>query len=363
MMKISGLWTLLGRGVVILAAGWSGWAVWKNLQDYPRTDDAEVRANLVGVAPQVGGSIVRFYVVDNQVVKRGDRLFEIDARPYEAEANRARAKLENVRLEVRGLEEEVKAAEATLRVREARASYTASHYERLKPLLKGNFTSADRVELAGSEAESASAMVREGEAAVGRARSKLGIFEGRNTLIAEAEASLGDAELKLSYCKVFAPCDGPVTNLQTAAGAYVAAGQALFSIVDLSEWYVLANFRETDLGRIAPGQRVKVFLMADRDTPFVGTVQGIARAVYPLATPSRVVAGGEGILSRIEPTIDFVQLAQRFPVRVVIEGGAGKSFRMGGKAAVIVDVRAKREADGWIQNQPGKGFTSPLRDE
>ena len=76
-----------------------------------------------------------------------------------------------------------------------------------------------------------------------------------------------------------------------------------------------------------------------------------------------MVAGGEGILSRIEPTIDFVQLAQRFPVRVVIEGGAGKSFRMGGKAAVIVDVRAKREADGWIQNQPGKGFTSPLRDE
>jgi multidrug efflux system membrane fusion protein len=356
-MKTSGIFLL--RLAILVAAAVAAFAVWRNLVDFPRTEDAGVRANVAGVAPQVGGSIVRLHVVDNQPVRRGDPLFDLDSRPYEAEAARARAALELVRLDVRALQDEIAAAEATLRERIARAEYAASHFDRLKPLLTGNFTSADRVQRAQSDAESAAALVREGEAAVARARNKLGEFEGRNTRIEEAEATLRDAELRVSYCRVYAPCDGHVTNLQIAPGTYAAAGEQIFSIVDSSVWFVLANFRETDLARIRPGQRAKVWLMSQRGRPLNGVVQGVARAVYPLATASRATPGGEGIFSRVEPTFDFVQLAQRFPVRIIVEGGEVEALRMGGKAAVVVDTRGEPDPALLRSLQTGGAFTPP----
>ncbi|MEI6032725.1 MAG: HlyD family secretion protein [Verrucomicrobiae bacterium] len=360
-MKPSRTAVFLARAAVLLLAVTGAWATWQNLLKFPRTEDAEVRANVAGVAPQVGGSIVRLHVVDNQPVKRGDLLFEIDARPYEAEAARARARLELVRLDVRALEDEIAAAAAALRDRAARAEYAASHYERLKPLLAGNFTSADRVQRAKSEAESAEAMVREAEAAAARARNKLGELDGRNSRIDEAKAALRDAELRASYCKVYAPCNGHVTNLQIAPGTYAGAGAQVFSIVDSSAWFILANFRETDLSRIRAGQRVKVYLMSRRGAPLAGTVQGIARAVYPLATASRAAPAGEGVFSRVEPTFDFVQLAQRFPVRILLEGGEIDSLRMGGKAAVIVDTRSTPGLESLRRMQPGEEFTPPFQ--
>ena len=129
------IWLL--RLAILAAAGLAMLAVAENLRVFPRTEDAEVRANVVGVAPQVGGTIVRLHVVDNQKVKTGDLLFELDARPYEAEMARAKAQLELVGLEVKALRDDIAAAEATVRDRQARATYTESHYERLKPLLQG----------------------------------------------------------------------------------------------------------------------------------------------------------------------------------------------------------------------------------
>lgn len=333
------------RAAVVVLAVITALGTWRNLASYPRTEDAEVRANVAGVAPQVGGSIVRLHVTDNQKVSRGTLLFEIDPRPYEAEAARARARLELVRLEVKALGDEIASAEAELSGRAASAEYASAHYERLKPLLAGNFASADRVQRARADAETAGAMVREGEAAVERARNKLGEFEGQNTRIAEAMAALNDAELKVSYCRVYAPCSGFVTNLQIAPGTYAAAGEQIFSIVDSSAWFVLANFRETDLEKIQPGQSVNVHLMSDRGVPVAGIVQGISRAVYPLATASRSAPAGEGIFSRVEPTFDFVQLAQRFPVRIMLDGSDSKAFRMGGKAAVTVDTVSTPDLD------------------
>ncbi len=347
------------RTIIVVLAVLAVAAVAHNLSRYPRTEDAEIRANVAGVAPQVGGSIVRLHVSDNQEVRKGDLLFELDARPYEADAARARARLELVRLEVRALGDEISAAEATLRDRAARTAYATAHVERLEPLLKGNYASADRVQRAKSEAESAKALTHEAEAAVARAKNQLGEFEGRNTRIEEAEAALRDAELRVAYCKVYAPCDGQVTDLQIAPGTYAAAGEQVFSLVDSSIWYVLANFRETDLGRIRPGQSATVFLMADRSHPVSGIVQGIARAVYPAGTGSRAAPGGEGILSQVQPTFDFVQLARRFPVRIIIEDKTSASLRMGGRAAVVVDTGSPHDLEKLRSYPQGQAFVPP----
>ncbi len=165
---------------------------------------------------------MRLPIVDNQWVREGDVLMELDARPYEAEAARARARLELVRLEVQALRDAIAENEAVLEERRARATYARDHYERLLPLLEGKFVSPDRVEKARSEALSTTALVVEGEAAVARARNALGEIDGRNTRIEEAAAALRDAELKVSFCRVTAPRDGRVTNLQIAPGSYAA---------------------------------------------------------------------------------------------------------------------------------------------
>jgi len=334
------------RLLLVLVAAGLALLVADNLRTFPRTEDAEVRANVIGVAPQVGGSIVRLPVVDNQWVRKGDVLMELDARPYEAEAARARARLELVRLEVQALRDAIAENEAVLEDRRARAVYAQNHYERLLPLLEGKFASPDRVEKARSEALSTTALVVEGEAAVARARNALGEVDGRNTRIEEAEAALRDAELKVGFCRVTAPRDGMVTNLQIAPGSYAAVGEQIFTLVDTSVWYVLANFRETDLRRIARGQTARIFLMSDRRLPLEGTVEGIALAVSPLTGSSRSAPGGEGLLSRVEPTFDFIQLASRFPVRITLKvppGTRQPDLRMGGRAAVVVDTRPGRE--------------------
>ena len=348
--------------LVILAAAALAWVmVWRNLQLFPRTEDAEVRANVVGVAPQVGGSITHIHVTDNQPVKRGDLLFELDARPYEAGAAQAKAHLDLIGLDVKALRDEIAAAEAILRERRARADYADSYHQRLQPLLVGNFTSPDRVQRAQTDAESARALVREAEAAVERACNKLGELDGRNTRVEEAAAALRDFELKVSYCKIYAPCDGYVTNLQIAPGTYASAGEQIFSLVDSSVWFVLANFRETDLSRIQPGQSARVYLMAQRGKVVSGIVQGIPKAVYPLGTASKATPGGEGVFSQVQPTFDFVQLAQRFPVRILLEGEG--DFRMGGRAAVIVDTRSVPDAGRLdkLQSLEQRGFIPPAK--
>ena len=214
-----------------------------------------------------------------------------------------------------------------------------------------------------TEAESALAQVREAEAEVERARNRLGEFEGKNTRVEQAAAALRDAELKVSYCKIFAPCDGTVTNLQIAPGSYAGTGEQIFSLVDDSVWFVLANFRETDLRRIRAGQEARVFLMSQRDKPVGGIVQGIPKAVFPLGTSSQAAPGGEGVFSRVQPTFDFIQLAQRFPVRILLEGEG--DFRMGGRAAVVVDTRSENglERLKTSESVEEQGFTPPVGNE
>ncbi|MCX6958089.1 MAG: HlyD family secretion protein [Verrucomicrobiae bacterium] len=333
-------WLVTPIRIFILLAGFLGaYLAWHNIELCPRTDDAEVLANTVGVAAQVGGTITEIHVVDNQKVKRGDLILKLDARPYEAEAARARAKLNLVRLEVTALEEQIKAAKATLRDRQAKASYAIAHYERLKPLLEGNFASADKVQQSQSEAESSAALVKEAEAAVVRAENLYGEYAGRNTRIEEAEAELKNAELRVSYCKVFASCEGYITNLKIAPGSYAATGEQLFTIVDSSIWYVMGNFREIDIHRVRRGQSAKVFIMGRRLTSVDGIVQGIARGVIPYVGASKNQAAGEGVLSAVPPTFDFIQLATRFPVRIVLQSKEQPEFRSGGKATVIIDTR------------------------
>ena len=338
--------------------------VYRNIRLNPRTEDAQVRANLIGVSPQVGGAITAIHVKDNQQVKKGDLLFELDSRPYEAEAEKAKAQLALTDLEIQAYKDQIAAADAGLKQSQAKADYAVDYAKRVQALVGNLYVTVDKNQLAQTEALTATQKVAQDKASLERARNLLGEKGDVNVRKLAAEASLRDAELKLSYCKVYAPCDGFVVNLQITPGAYAATGEQVFSIVDDRIWYVLANFRETDLLRLRPGMAVDVYLLAESNRKLRGVVQGVPKAITPQYGRSLNSPGGQGILQNVSPTLDFILLAQRFPVRIVLDETEVLNFRNGGTAAVIVrtgsDVREGLMRLNELQKNSAPAFRAPL---
>jgi multidrug efflux system membrane fusion protein len=303
-------------------------------------------------------------VKDNQQVHKGDLLFELDARPYEAQAEQAKAQLALTELEIQAYKDQITAARAALKEDEAKALYATNYAKRVAALVGNLYVTPDKNELAQPEAVATAEKVSQDKAALARAQNLLGQTDDINVRRTAAEANLRDAELKLSYCKVYAPCDGYVVNLQITPGAYAAIGEQIFSIVDQRIWYVLANFRETDLKHMRPGMAVDIYLMAETEKKLKGYVQGVPKAIEALNSPSNNAPGGQGLLSQVSPTLDFILLAQRYPVRIVIDEPEGHSFRMGGTAAVIVhttsDMDVGLERLKKLQQVDYVDFRAPL---
>jgi membrane fusion protein, multidrug efflux system len=327
---------------IVLGAIVSGLYVGRLYYVYPRTDDAYVRANSVGVAPHVSGPIVKLPVVDNQHVKEGELLFVVDPRPYQSALDSAVAKLELTNLEIKAYEDAIRSAQAEHQRRSADAAYARQYLARIEPLLKRHFVTANDVFDARSKARAAEAEVDNAASAVRQAQNQLGQFGEINARRKAAEAAVYDARLNVNYCYVRAPFDGFVTNLNIAVGQYGNEGRDVLSLVDNRIWYVVANFRETFLSHIRPGMSVEVFLLSYPNRRFRGHVQGIGWGLFQ--SNGATVAG----LPEVEPTLNWVRLSQRFPVRIILDANNSPElpFRIGQTAVVTVqgyrDGRAER---------------------
>lgn len=350
---------LLGA-TIVAGALLLGAHVWNLNVAYPATNDAMVRADLIDVVlERVNGRIVKLNVADNQRVRKGDLLYEVDPRPYEARLADARAELHLAEKEVEGsqarvgaagakirqIEAETRAAEAEIIKLEARAEHARTYLERIEPLLAKRFVTPDAVSAATAERDATAAAVRDARArhqaalaGVDNARqehSKAEADVGRVgtdfARIESARAKVRSAELDLEYCAVHSPIDGYVTNLNIAAGQYVQPGQRVFALVDDRTWYVIANYKETYLRSIAPGMAVDVFLAPYPGRHFRGEVQGIGWANYPDNLKQ------QGALPEVERTLDWVVLAARFPVRIkLLDRDPERPFRMGMTAYTTV---------------------------
>jgi len=352
--------------------------VWNQVQRYPRTDDAYLRANTIGMAPRVFGQIVDLPIRDNQFVKAGELLYRIDPRPYEVALARAEANLAVVDFDVRALNDAVKVADARIdsskaevaraeadivrrkadvAAAKAKADYAADYLGRIKPLLEEQFVTADRVALAESDLEAAKAAVAAVQAAVADAQAALAAAQAavvsaeaeakrtRNALaqvgdvnvrVAAAKVEIEEAKLNLQYCEVRAPIDGWVTNLNTNIGAFVKVGDDLFSLVQNTEWWVMANFLETEIEQIRVGQEVAVYIFAYPGHRFRGTVQGIGWALY------QANGATQRTLPDVKPTLNWIRLAQRFPVRITMEPfDPDHPYRMGGTVTAIVKTEGR----------------------
>src|SRR5262245_37100113 len=324
--------------VVIAAAVLLSFLVWKLKERHPRTDDAVARANVVGIAPRVRGQIIALPIVDNQAVKEGDLLFQIDPEDYELALKRAQAALAGLDRQIAvarshdaQLTYQVGAARAGVDRAKAELKQAGDTLERLEPLLPNGFARAEDVDRAATAKRVAASTVSAEEKRLEQAKVAQSEFE---TLMAQRSGVVAAADLaarELSYCKVVAPFPGRVVNLNISVGAFASAGVPVFSLLDTRKWYVMANFREGELPHIEPGTRVDLFLSALPKRRFAGTVQGVGWAVEPTDTID--LPHGLPLVKR---ELNWVHIAQRFPVRIEVEKPDPDIFRMGASAVVTV---------------------------
>ncbi|HVB81090.1 MAG TPA: HlyD family secretion protein [Candidatus Binataceae bacterium] len=321
---------ILGLAIVVGAIV-AGLYVLRLYYIYPRTDDAYVRANVVGIAPHVSGPIVDLPVHDNQHLVKGALLFVVDPRPYQAALERAQANLALTNLRIDALQDAIHSAQARQHQLEADAAYDKQYLNRIVPLLARHFVTANDVFNARSRLAAAEAAVESARNEVRKSQNELGQYGDFNARRKAAAAALYYAKLNVQYCYVRAPFDAYVTNLNIAVGQYANEGKQVVSLVDNRVWYVMANFRENFLDHIRPGMRVEVYLLSYPNRRFVGRVQQAGWALYQ--QNGATVAG----LPQVEPTLNWVRLSQRFPVRIVLENrDPQRPFRMGQTAVVTV---------------------------
>jgi multidrug resistance efflux pump len=211
-------------------------------------------------------------------------------------------------------------------------AYDKQYLGRIEPLLARHFVTANDVFDARSRVHAAEAGVDNARSEVRRAENNLGQLGDINARRKEAEAAVEDARLNVNYCYVHAPFDGLVTNLNISVGQYANEGKDVLSLVDDRTWYVVANFRENFLDHIRPGMSVDVYLLSYPEKRFRGLVQGVGWALY-----QQNGATVEG-LPAVEPTLNWVRLSQRFPVRIVLEDrDPQRPFRTGQTAVVTLE--------------------------
>ncbi|HTO44555.1 MAG TPA: multidrug transporter subunit MdtN [Burkholderiales bacterium] len=328
---------VVGLSILLAALGLAAYVVYY-LDESPRTDDAFVRADTIGVAPQVSGRIVKLHVQDNHPVKKGDVLFEIDPVPYQHALERARAALDSLEKQIGLSQREVRAqqfgaaaARANIERTQAQAKQAADTLDRIEPLLAKEYVTAEQVDQARTAKRTAEAALQVARRDAERAASAVSGVDALVAKLGELRAVVATAEYDLEQTVMRAPFDGRVIDLDIAEGEFAATGRPLFTLIDTRNWYVIANFRETALKGIRPGMAAEVYLMSDPSRRFAGTVHSIGFGVYP----EEGGASANG-LPRVPRSLNWVRVAQRFPVRIRVDAPAADLFRIGASAVALI---------------------------
>ena len=335
----------------------------------PWTRDGQVRAQVVQITPRVSAPIIMLPIADNQLVKAGDLLFEIDPRTFEAALEQARAQLDNTRDEIEALEKQVEAAQADVeaaraniiraeaKIREytGRVEQADAEYKRQQILDKDRATSKKRVESAkanyiavvnekaNAEAQllQMQAQLGEAEANLAKARANLGAPGEKNARLRLAKAQVREAELNLEFTKVKAPVDGYVTNLNLRLGSQAVANQPALALVDINSFWIHGFFRENYIKDIGEGDRAIVTLMTYPDKPLEGHVDSLGWGIA-----QQDGSTGSDLLPNISPTFEWIRLAQRVPVRIHLdEVPEDVALRVGTTASVLVMTGTSDNAD------------------
>jgi membrane fusion protein (multidrug efflux system) len=313
----------IGLGVIIIVAA-SVYGYYHHSQIYPSTDNAYVNANLVNIAPKVGGYVEHVYVKENQLVHKGDLLVSIDPQDYSLALTKAKQDQALTLQQSDTAKQQIMNANSN--VTKASSDYTfatqvATRYTNLYNQKAGSLQDMQKYTNQAIQAKQA---LEQANVALAQAQTQ---YQAAVTQVDLAKTGVANAQNNTGYTELRASVDGYITDMNLQTGELVQAGQKLFGLVDNSQWWVDVNFKETQLKRIKAGQTAEVELDM-YNHKYHGTVQSISYA-----------SGNTfSLLPSENATGNWVKVTQRFPVRVTLDNDPNFPLRVGASSNVTVDT-------------------------
>ncbi|MHC8299839.1 HlyD family secretion protein [Pseudomonas sp. ZS1P83] len=303
----------------------------------PYTQQARVGAFVIPVAAEVAARVTRVNVRNNQDVKAGEVLFEVDSQPYQIAVDRARADLESTRRQIGASTAGIASAQASLRAAQANERKARQDNQRLEGLYREDpgTVSVRLLEVSRANHEQAVSQVAAARAEIHRAQEQEGGSDEENALLRSAATALSKAELDLANTQIRARSAGLITDLRTDVGQFAAAGSPVMTLIAIRDVWISADMTENNLGLVKPDTVVAIALDALPGQVFEGRVRSVGYGVSVGQTPA------PGTLPSVQNSRDWLRPAQRFPV--IIEFSAesmntlrdSRAIRAGGQAEVM----------------------------
>jgi membrane fusion protein, multidrug efflux system len=302
----------------------------------PRTHDARLFAFSAAMASEINGRIVRVCVGNDQSVAKGSPLILIDPAPYDLQLRQARAQVAAIKAQIgltgRQVESQgsgAQAAESQVQRAREQLKYAQDTRQRLEPLVLPGFVTQQQLDEARTNESSAQAALNALTRSATQARQAVGDTLSLQAQLEGAEAAEALAARNLELTTLRAPFDGVVVGLQIAEGTFALSGRPLFSLIKSDAWYAIADFRETELPRIVVGDRATVWTMANSDQAISGRVESLGSGVQ-----STDQDGPD--LPKVGRDLNWVVVAQRFPVWVHLDSPPPEAMHVGMTASVKV---------------------------
>ena len=328
--------------VVIAGTVIMGWRFFEYHESNQVSEDAIIQASIVNIGALVPGRLETLAVSDGQRVKQGDLLMRVEPTTYELRVNQARAQLAMAQAAFNDRLRQIEAESANSRIADEQVKRAQVNLDlaqttlaRLESLSPKGYVTAQQVDTARTAYRDAQVSLQQANSQARAARALIGQTEAARAAIEVAQATLAIAEKALADTVVRAPHDGLVVGLNVSQGELLAPEQALFTLINTEAWYATALFRETELPSIQIGDCATVYAMAAPRTAMTGRVESLGWGVTSedlLRLPRN--------LPLVQKSLNWVRVAQRFPVRILIADPVPDLMRMGASASVMIRDRS-----------------------
>lgn len=319
--------------VIVACALAYGTHQWLRSKTHIKTDDAFIESHIFSVSSRIPAIVARVAVIDNQFVHKGDLLAELDPADYQARVKTAAASLEMAKNETSGDYAKVESAKASVGLASARLDQANLDLRRGETLYAKEVIPKEQLDRLHTARTIAQMQLKEAQEAEHQARAVIGVAENgsREARVAQKQGELETARLNLSYTRIVAPSDGFITKKSAEAGNFIQPGQALMALVTLNDAWVTANYKESQLTDVRPGQRVEFTVDTYPGKTFRGSVESI-------------MAGTGAAFSMLPPenaTGNYVKVIQRIPVRIAIDRGSDPNHLLRVGMSVIPTIVTK----------------------
>ncbi len=327
--------------ILAITGGWAGLNWWIRSKTHIETDNAFIEARTVPISFKVPGTVKRVLVNDNQYVRQGALLVELDEKDYQVQVAKADAGVGMAVNETGGERLQVEAARAKVQLDKARFDQAVLDLQRGEALFGREVIPKDQLDRLKTARRVAESQFKESEESLKRAEAVAGVAAagGNKARVREKQAQLEDARLRLSYTRIFAPQDGYITRKNVEPGANIQPGQPLMALVPLLDAWIVANYKESQLTHIRPGQKVEFTVDAYPGRRFNGRVDSI-------------MAGTGAAFSLLPPenaTGNYVKVVQRVPVKILVDSNSDPDHLLRVGMSVVPTVLVGRSKGGVLK--------------